>query len=114
MFEKIVNSAERLATNVGESRRGFLSHLGQTALGATSLVAGLPAITSKAQALSSITNACHQTDLGTLDGICIDNRHGDCKKCHNTAQCPFGTHVPRSFAILCGFRVSASTACTCL
>jgi hypothetical protein len=33
MFENIGNAAERLATNVSESRRGFLGRLGKAALG---------------------------------------------------------------------------------
>jgi hypothetical protein len=33
VFEKISNAAERLATNVSESRRDFVVRMGQTALG---------------------------------------------------------------------------------
>jgi hypothetical protein len=44
MFEKLGEKAEKLAANVSESRRGFLSGLGKVALGAVGIVAGvLPA-----------------------------------------------------------------------
>ena len=41
MFEKIGRLAERLASNVGESRRGFLGRLGQGALAAAALLGGV-------------------------------------------------------------------------
>jgi hypothetical protein len=50
VFEKISNAAEKLATNVSESRRGFLARVGQAALGVTSVAAGLLALPTEAQA----------------------------------------------------------------
>jgi hypothetical protein len=50
MFEKITNAAETLATNVGESRRGFLARVGQAALGVAGVVAGLLASPTEGQA----------------------------------------------------------------
>lgn len=40
MLEKITSSAEKLATSVSESRRGFLGRLGKLALGAAAGVSG--------------------------------------------------------------------------
>ena len=50
MFEKITSVAEKLATSVSESRRGFLGRLGQIALGAAGAVGGLLALPKDAQA----------------------------------------------------------------
>jgi len=50
VFEKIGIAAEKLATNVSESRRGFLVRLGQAAVGVTGAVAGLLAFPTEAQA----------------------------------------------------------------
>jgi len=41
MLEKIGNLAERLATNVSQSRRGFLSRLGQGALAVGAVLGGI-------------------------------------------------------------------------
>ena len=41
MFENISIAAEKLATNVGESRRGFLGSLGKVALGAAGVLGAL-------------------------------------------------------------------------
>jgi hypothetical protein len=38
MFEKISRAAERAATGVGQSRRGFLGSLGQGALALTGIL----------------------------------------------------------------------------
>jgi hypothetical protein len=102
VFEKIGNAAERLATNVSESRRGFLARLGQAALGVAGVVGGLLALPTEAHAFSGITHACQQTDFNILTGLCIDNRKGDCTTCSNSASCPVGTAVGRSFAFLSG------------
>jgi hypothetical protein len=50
MFEKISNAAEKLASNVSESRRGFLVRVGQAALGVAGVVGGLLALPTEAQA----------------------------------------------------------------
>src|SRR5438128_2715803 len=48
MFAKIGRLAEKLATNVSTSRRGFLGRVGQAALGAAGAL-GVLAITATAQ-----------------------------------------------------------------
>src|SRR5262245_66361842 len=50
MIEKIGNLAERLATNVSQSRRGFLARVGQAALGMAGALGGLLALPGAAQA----------------------------------------------------------------
>jgi hypothetical protein len=50
MFEKIRKAAETLATDVGESRRGFLGRLGQGALATAGVVAGLLVLPKDAEA----------------------------------------------------------------
>jgi hypothetical protein len=50
MFEKISRAAERAASGVGVSRRGFLGRLGQGALATAGVLGGLLALSSKAQA----------------------------------------------------------------
>jgi hypothetical protein len=58
MFEKITQLAEAAATHVSLSRRGFLGGLGQAALGAAGVVAGLSVLSTKtrgAQPLTSVT-----------------------------------------------------------
>ena len=50
MLEKINDLAEKVATNVSQSRRGFLARVGQAALGAAGAVGGLLASPSQSQA----------------------------------------------------------------
>ena len=50
MFEKIGRLAERAASKVSVSRRGFLGRLGKAALGAAGVVGGLSALAGRAQA----------------------------------------------------------------
>jgi hypothetical protein len=113
VFEKIGNVAERLATNVSESRRGFLVRVGQLAMGAAGVFAGLLVLPTEVQAISSITHACQLGVNNALTGICIDRSNGNCRWCYNSAQCPVGTRVGLSLLSLCGYRVAASTACIC-
>jgi hypothetical protein len=47
MFEKIGRLAERAATGVSVSRRGFLGRLGQSALGVAGVLAGVSAATAQ-------------------------------------------------------------------
>ena len=115
MFEKISNAAERLATNVSESRRGFLVRMGQAALGVAGGIGGFLALPKEAHAFSSITNGClviQSFNSWTLTGACIDKRSGECRHCVQTAQCPIGSHVPAS-ASLCGYHVTTVRACHC-
>jgi hypothetical protein len=111
MFEKISRAAEKLATNVSESRRGFLARMGQAALGVTGVFAGLLALPGDAQAISSITHACVIGGYGTLTGMCIDKSSGTCKKCRD---CPAGFR-PRGLNLLyiCGYRVASMYPCGC-
>jgi hypothetical protein len=50
MFEKLGRAAERMATSVGESRRGFLGRLGRGALAAAGALGGLLLMPKEAQA----------------------------------------------------------------
>jgi hypothetical protein len=54
MFEKIGVAAEKLATSVSESRRGFLVRTGKLALVAASAVGGLLALPKEAQAFGDL------------------------------------------------------------
>jgi hypothetical protein len=58
MLEKITNAAERLATGVAESRRGFFARLGKLALGAAGAVVGLLALPTAAQAGQMDKHCC--------------------------------------------------------
>jgi hypothetical protein len=49
MFEKISRMAEKAATNLSVSRRGFLGRLGQSALGVAAVLAGFAATTASAK-----------------------------------------------------------------
>jgi len=110
MFEKISNAAEKLATNVSESRRSFLVRVGQAALGVTGVVAGLLALPSEAQALG-LKNACVQSN-DTLTGFCIDNRRGTCDLCESS-RCPAGTRGQPGSFFVCRIHVDPARGCTC-
>ena len=58
MFEKIGRFAETLATSAGQSRRGFLGHLGKGAMGVAGVVGGLLLFQGEAVA-SPCTGGCH-------------------------------------------------------
>src|SRR5262245_46165119 len=83
MIEKIGNLAERLATNVSQSRRGFLARVGQAALGAAGALGALLALPGAAQAGAS-QGLCVMVKSGTsnrgyaYNGTCV------------TANCTFG------------------------
>jgi hypothetical protein len=110
MLEKISNLAERVATNVSASRRGFLARLGQAALGVAGVVAGLLVLPREAQALSYITRACQVDYYGFLTGICIDRSSGRCRWCWG---CPSGSRPGGLAAIICGYRVASQLTCRC-
>lgn len=50
MIEKITNLAEKVATNISTSRRGFLGRVAQAALGVIGVVGGLLALPAEAKA----------------------------------------------------------------
>jgi hypothetical protein len=89
MFEKITNAAETLATNVGESRRGFLARVGQAALGVAGVVAGLLASPTEGQAQAgSRSGLCQITFrpgalVGSKNGFCISG----CLVGYTPSQC---------------------------
>jgi hypothetical protein len=111
VFEKIGSAAERLASNVGASRRGFLARVGQAAAGVAGAFAGLLALPSEARAIVSVTHACVIGGYGTLTGMCIDKSSGVCKTCWG---CPAGIRpggLNRLY--ICGYRVATAYACGC-
>jgi hypothetical protein len=111
VFEKISRAAEKLATNVSESRRGFLARMGRAALGVAGVFAGLLALPTEAQAIASITHGCQIGGYGTLTGICIDKSSGTCKWCWG---CPWGIRPGGINAlIICGYRVASMYTCRC-
>jgi hypothetical protein len=108
MFEKISNAAERLATNVSESRRGFLTRLGQAALGVTGVVAGLLVLPSEAQAAQF--NYCEIYPGGTMTGRCVCNN--PCRTSSSLGQC-HGNAGTRDALRICNTVVTLLHSCTC-
>jgi hypothetical protein len=109
MFEKIGVAAEKVATNVSESRRSFLVRVGQAALGVTGVVAGLLALPSEALANQGFTHGCEVVNT-RLTGACIDNRRGNCFVC--IGGCVAGLRAPLSVP-LCRSRIDPTRSCTC-
>jgi hypothetical protein len=122
MFEKIGIAAEKLATNVSESRRGFLVGLGKAALGVTGVVAGLLALptqatgraTSSGRAAALIYNGYCQAGLqiygasAGLTGYCVCNN--PCRRQYNPEACHgYG----QSIISFCGYRVAGNRPCHC-
>ena len=66
MIDKVSDLAERLATNVSLSRRGFFGRLGKGALVAAGVVAGVLAFPKQARAGGSFTTCMH----GCCQGSC--------------------------------------------
>jgi hypothetical protein len=114
MFEKIGIAAEKLATNVSESRRGFLVGLGKAALGVTGVVAGLLALPSEAQATHS--GYCQVIFHG---GICVWATNGVCtcpgSPCRESSTCPRNRCAQRNSVICNGHSlpVDINIRCTC-
>ncbi len=77
MFEKIGQVAENMATRVSMSRRGFLSRLGQTALGAAGALSGLLLLPGQSRAG---TQTCPYCDCHAKD-LCPE-------KCKKLNLCP--------------------------
>jgi hypothetical protein len=108
MFEKIGNAAERLATNVSESRRGFLARVGQTALGVTGVVAGLLALPSEAKAAQF--DLCEIT-VGGMTGNCVCNN--PCRIRGTPTQCRPGGNPGPGRLHLCNTIVTPNHTCIC-
>jgi len=80
MFEKLGEKAEKLATNVSESRRGFLAAVGNAALGAAGILAGL--LPGSVQADGSHRNS--QCIYRCPDGREASYLTGSCRFCSPT------------------------------
>ena len=117
MFDKISNAAERLATNVSESRRGFLARIGQAALGFAGVVGCLLALPAEAQAATSgwcsVQYALH---AWRFTGYCACARPGSafCRSSRDTVHCPVGVITQRTGN--CGgiLQINQFARCTCL
>jgi hypothetical protein len=113
MFEKIASAAERLATNVSESRRGFLTRVGRGALGVAGVLAGLLALPGKAQA-QTIPDYCQVSVPGTfystrpLNGYCVCPT--GCFIRFNPTRC---SGSGSGIAHLCATYVSSFRGCFC-
>ena len=71
MIDKVTSLAERLATNVSLSRRGFFGRLGKGALVAAGVVAGVLAFPKQARAsFTTCMHACCQGSCGKGDKKC--------------------------------------------
>jgi hypothetical protein len=64
MFKKIGRLAEKAANKVSLSRRGFLSRLGQMALGVTAVLAGVSAATAQSGVVVCCKRHCPSTYKG--------------------------------------------------
>jgi hypothetical protein len=109
MFEKISNTAERLATNVSESRRGFLVRLGQAAAGVAGALGGLLALSTEGQA-GTRSGLCQITFRpgalsGSKTGFCVSG----CSVGYTPSQC---SGTDRYAARLCGRYYVGFTQCT--
>ena len=105
MFEMISNAAEKLATNVSESRRGFIVRMGQAALGLAGVASGLLALPPQARAgqggYCRVIPAVPPSRGGRghpayLSGDCVAADSGKCTVSPRpSSQCPQGA-VPGS------------------
>ena len=113
MFEKISGMAERLATNVSESRRGFLARMGQAALGVAGVVAGLLTLPTEAQA-TLVVSLCEVQPIyggSIMTGRCVCNN--PCRSKYAPTQCPPGRTGGRPWLSICNTRVTVNHPCTC-
>ena len=113
MFEKISSAAERLATNVSASRRGFLARMGQAALGVAGVVAGLLALPTEAQATLVLSLCEVQPTYGgfIMTGYCVCNN--PCRSSYPGSQCRPGANAGRGALWICNSRVTVNHPCTC-
>jgi hypothetical protein len=92
MIERIGNLAERLATNVSQSRRGFLARVGQAALGAAGVLGALLALPGAAQAIGPRQGYCGVVFSGgtpVYNGYCYWPRPTGCP-IFFSSDCPAG------------------------
>jgi hypothetical protein len=114
VFEKMSRAAERLATNVSASRRGFLGRVGQAALGVAGVFAGLLALPREARAATR-SGYCQaglqRYALAHLIGYCVcpQTLTNPCLRQFNNTCQGYGN----SIISLCGLRVATSRPCTC-
>jgi hypothetical protein len=82
----ISSAAEKLAANVGESRRGFLGHLGKAALGAAGVVGGLLLSPGKARAANGVELCIYSCPDGTTCSKKVTPTP-NCGKCPKKLTC---------------------------
>lgn len=112
MFDRISYAAEKLATNVSESRRGFLMQAGQAALSVTGALVGMLALSAEAKAgtrhgycAAAMTRggAFHTgycvDSVVCLEGLVLDQCKGVVKTIHRRSNCSltYDTYYPCSF-----------------
>jgi hypothetical protein len=112
MFEKIGVEAEKLATNVSESRRGFVIRIGQAALGVAGVLGGLFGLPSEARAIAG--NYCEVVfrypNGFVTTGYCVAQK--PCRRCWAGSSCrPGGYH--RGIVGICGDRATVELTCSC-
>jgi hypothetical protein len=107
VFEKMSTLAEKLATNVSESRRGFLVRTGRVALGVAGAVGGLLALPADARATTF--GQCQTLPLPgqlvRLTGWCVGS---DCSMKYTPSLCRGYGAAP---AYLCGKKVTYTRNC---
>jgi hypothetical protein len=81
MLNRILNSAEQLASGVSQSRRGFLTSIGRLALGAGAL-AGILSLSGRAQAATE--SACIYQCKDGSTRILIKGSCGACPSRHQS------------------------------
>jgi hypothetical protein len=80
MFEKITQAAEKAASSIGVSRRGFLGRLGRAALGGAVTLGGVLLLPDDAKAGRGHVCVCCYLSDGSV--ACVKTQ----------SQCPAGTY----------------------